>query len=466
MAGAALKAARKDLLAVALTCKTLSLSAIKLLWRRLDNFAPLLSLSPSFKHRQIELCGVIQRDEWDLLDRHAAHVREIVYDPGYSAVSPLVQMCLATRKSPLFTNLLRFRCFSRDVGPQILLFLSPSLLSVEITSQRMPSSSINGFIGLLFTECPRLSHLKAANLPPAMLSHLNGFQQLRSIDLRDLTGPITTAAFTTIAALPDLSSFITDLSGWSEIDFDGLQPGRSFTRLTHLEIHTTAALSRVHIPRLIPWIETTSMRSIVIAAPAPARRGDTDVSGTFPLICDTVCSRWAATLEALNLHGLRCTTVEEFSPLVCVSGLRTVKLDDVLTESLNDSRVLDVIKGWSNLVSLSFRTGTADCSFLQCIVQHCPNITELEVPFWPTTLPPLPEKPPTSHGLDKLTVVKVPGSTLAYIDVHLLARHLDLVFPRIRTIHCLRDSGWDQVDKLVKMCQDVRRRTMAMGGIS
>ncbi|KAF8188199.1 hypothetical protein K438DRAFT_979770 [Mycena galopus ATCC 62051] len=46
-----LKKQRRSLLHVALTCKSVSLPAIKVLWRRLDNILPLLRLLPSFGER-------------------------------------------------------------------------------------------------------------------------------------------------------------------------------------------------------------------------------------------------------------------------------------------------------------------------------------------------------------------------------------------------------------------------------
>ncbi|KAJ7633966.1 hypothetical protein B0H17DRAFT_510921 [Mycena rosella] len=267
MSVAQLKSARKDLLSVALTCKTLRPSAIRLLWRRLDNLVPLLSLCPSFQLTGprykpiIDLRGIIGSGGWDLLDRHAAHVREIEYDPGNVSISPLVQIRLAMRKCPLLPNLLRFRCIL-GLAPdaQILLFLSPSLLSVE-TSFRTTNSS-DAFVELLSNECSGLLHLKLVHHLPTGISH---FRQLRSLDLRDLFEPMTSTTFGMIAVLPELSSFTTDLRGWEGIDFDGLDAGSSFVRLAHLELRTTPALSRQHLPRLIPRIATTTMRSLVIS---------------------------------------------------------------------------------------------------------------------------------------------------------------------------------------------------------
>ncbi|KAJ7085210.1 hypothetical protein B0H15DRAFT_847402, partial [Mycena belliarum] len=472
MTAVELKTARKSLLSAALTCRTLRPSAVKLLWRRLDSFVPLLRLCPSFqvaRSGHLDLCGAVQSDEWNVLDRHAAHVREIVYDPGhrYTPLSPLAQMRLALRKMPLFPNLLRFQCPPNDAGTaEILLFLSPALSSVEISSARKNSS--DAFIELLCTDCPRINHLKLTNQLYPTTAHYKGFHQLRSLDLRKMSGLMTSAAFTQIAQLAALSSFTTDMIGWEEIDFDHLALGGSFKRLSHLEVRTNYVLSQLHLPHLIPFIDSTRLRSLVISAPWPLPRQSANLNGPdeFQPVRSAICTRWGATLETLELHGPRITAAD-FAPLACVGSLRNVKLDDVLTGALTAENFSDVLRGWPNLVSLSILTGTVDLGLLQCVEQHCPALTVLEVPFLLGTLPPLPETPPTSHGLSELVVVKQQGTTLgaSHREIPSLARHLDLMFPRIKEIRSRenRDPAWAQVQLLVKMCQDVRRRTMAMG---
>ncbi|KAJ7105951.1 hypothetical protein C8R44DRAFT_328984 [Mycena epipterygia] len=103
---------RRTLYSVAQTCKGLSHSALKLLWRRLDNLLPLLRLLPSLtlEGKIYHMPGLVGDAEWAIFDRHAAHVREIIYMQAARRVDPVVYVRLAMRKLPLLPNLERFEC--------------------------------------------------------------------------------------------------------------------------------------------------------------------------------------------------------------------------------------------------------------------------------------------------------------------------------------------------------------------
>ncbi|KAJ7642630.1 hypothetical protein DFH06DRAFT_1214027 [Mycena polygramma] len=151
---------RKTLLSATLTSRAIYHSAVKILWRRLENLLPLIRLLPSFEYRSghYSVAGFVGDAEWTGFDRHAAYVREIIYSKTFSGtINPLVYMRLAMRKSILLPNLSRFDCVSDRSGADILLYASPSLASVSLGS---PSpSDAEAFLNVLSAQDPRLSHV-------------------------------------------------------------------------------------------------------------------------------------------------------------------------------------------------------------------------------------------------------------------------------------------------------------------
>jgi hypothetical protein len=245
---------------------------------------------------------------------------------------------------------------------------------------------------------------------------------------------------------------------WDEVEFHETASRGSFLQLTHLEIETTAALSRRWIPAFFPILGTTRIRSLSVNTRANERYGANEVSDAFPVISRAICERWATSLETLHLQGLRYTSEADFSALACAINLRHVKLDDILSGSLTN--VLHVFAAWPHLISLSLSTGFVDIPFLQCIAEHCPALTALEVAFGPGELPATLLSPPApSHGLRQLTSIKTRAS--GSLDVHRLARHLDSLFPRLESIRSGGGGQWEELGKLVQMCQEVRRDTLA-----
>ncbi|KAJ7605411.1 hypothetical protein B0H17DRAFT_1120284 [Mycena rosella] len=297
--------------------------------------------------------------------------------PRNVSISPLVQIRLAMRKCPLLPNLLRFRC---------ILGLAP---------------------GRANTSLPLSLLVICRNLFPNDEFLRRVLEVTRSPDLFE---PMTSTTFGMIAVLPELSSN----------HFDGLDaaavcalsaPGNSAPPL-----HFAAAL-----PRLIPRIANRPPASSRHQRTATGRRLEQDVSDAFPLIGSAICSR--------------CAAAEEFG-LCLRQQPATVKLIGVLGEVGNDPIVLEVIKGWTNLVSLSILTGSVKFGFLKCIAQHCPAVTEL-------------------------SIVQTPAF---FVTISITRRapsagtHLDLLFPRVTIRTCNRYSDPDGTSR-----RDVRRRTMAMG---
>ncbi|KAJ7601550.1 hypothetical protein DFH06DRAFT_1262085, partial [Mycena polygramma] len=139
------KAERCSLLCSALMCRAMSPSAVKLLWRRLDNLVPLLRLLPSFTRANeiYGLLGNLNTPDSQLFDHHAAYVQEIVYKrvPDTIQIDPSVYLRLSLRNPPVLPNLRRLVC-SGAVPPSaaeiVVLMQSPlRVLGLQVTGHNV-----------------------------------------------------------------------------------------------------------------------------------------------------------------------------------------------------------------------------------------------------------------------------------------------------------------------------------------
>ncbi|KAJ6517707.1 hypothetical protein DFH09DRAFT_1373595 [Mycena vulgaris] len=450
---------RRSLYAVARTCKSFSSSAVKILWRRLDNLFPLLRVLPSFELNGgvYNLGGIITDSEWAAFDRCAAYVREIVYTETAHSVNSLVYVRLAMRTLPLLPNLLRFECIQSDPpGAEIILCISPSIAS--LTLQSTLTSSTETFLTMLSADSPNLSHLTLARHPAPILSVCGLFRTLKSVDLRSLRGSITPAAFLALGSIPDLQSFNTDMSGWNPAHLESIPSRSIFCALTHLTVNASPTHLQRNIGLFLPTIGTTQLRSIVIGA-SHGWDDERESAQTFTAIAHCIASRWSTAVEHLELASIACTP-DDFPAMHGITGLHTLNLKHTLRGALSDARVLTIAGTWAELITLSLEGAEADIEFMKCVAQHCGALQSLHVGWFPASLPPIATTPALSHPLKQLTFFRMAGHEARWnsVDLHLIARHLDRMFP-----HVIRITGesynhqWAEVGKLVSLCQDVRR---------
>ncbi|KAJ7469586.1 hypothetical protein FB451DRAFT_1559972 [Mycena latifolia] len=474
---AELKRLRGSLRAVALTCKGFSLSAVRTLWRRLDNFLPLLRLLPSFELRDdiYNLRGIVADAEWAVFDRYAAYVREIVYvdAPRNRSVNSLVYVRLAMHKLPLLPNLSRFECSVTDPpGGEIILCVSPSIISVTLQSRE--TSSTETFLDMLQPDSPHLAHLTIVNHPSQVLSVCGGFRTLKSLDLRRLSGD--SPGVVAIGSIPLLRSFTTDMSGWNAQELESTSARSIFHGLTHLSINAAPARLRLYIPSFLPLIGSTQLQSIAIVNAHAGildwdRDGGAPSAATFAALARCIAASWPASLKHLELIEIPCAQ-DDFVAMEGIASLQTLRIHETLRGPLSEARVLAIIATWSELTTLSLEGVEPDLEFFKCVAQHCGALRTLRTGYFPGTagLPALATTPVLAHPLKDLTFVNNMGHESRWnesrlnesrwnaLDLHLLARHLDRMFPQVETI---TGEGyghrWAEVAKLVSLCQDVRR---------
>ncbi|KAJ7642627.1 hypothetical protein DFH06DRAFT_1334012 [Mycena polygramma] len=291
------------------------------------------------------------------------------------------------------------------------------------------------------------------------MTFCNLFRSLESVELKSLTGPVTNDDFLAVASLPHLRSFATDLCGWDQIDFDSILLRSTFTALQNLTITAHHVALRRILPLFLPRIGAPSMISMAVLKSSPSYDTGTPGVETFTALSQCIATHWPTTLHTLRIQGVPCTPAE-FSPIEGLTKIHTLELKQALEGSLSDARILTIVRTWSELSALTIQGAEADIDFMKCLAQHCPMLRTLHVGFFPHPLADISTTPVLAHALVELRLFQlpVPESRWNAVDLHLLARHLDRLFPRIESVTGDGSNHrWKEVAKLVSMCQDVRR---------
>ncbi|KAJ7501255.1 hypothetical protein B0H11DRAFT_2189155 [Mycena galericulata] len=449
--------ARRCIYGVLLTCRGFFDCGVKILWASLDNFLPLLRLLPSFAllvdrdSRQVyHLPGSLGDADWAAFDRYAAYVKEIIYARPINAVDPLVYVRLATRGVTLLPNLSRLQYLVYEPSSaDILLAISPSITWIDLACY--PSTSrVETFLSMLSAKSFRLSHLYIWGYDGAALSSLKAFDALQSLELQTLEGPLSASELVEIGTMP-LQSFTTDMVGWDDLNFETIPPRSIFVGLVNLNVEAAGALLDRNIPLLLPRLGGSGMHSISIRR----RNAGLDNVNTCTVISEQISSRWAMSLKHLELREIPYT-LDAFSSMQALTQLETLTLQNVISTPLSETRVLAVVRALPALTALSIEGAEADLTFFTCVAQSCRALRELHVGCRQYKFPDsLSTTPALAHPLHTLRFFETKA-----VAPDLLARHLDRLFPRLARITGESSDPWDEVQKLVFMCQDVRRTAL------
>ncbi|KAJ7193144.1 hypothetical protein GGX14DRAFT_593264, partial [Mycena pura] len=519
-----LESQRQTLLWIALTCKDFLPSAIKFLWRRLDNLLPLLRLLPSFTERGGVYCLLrpIMPNEWTSFDRHTKHVREIVYDdiPDTIQVEPSVYLRLGLRNSPILPNVRRFACSGTTSGPsasETLLYMQSPLRVLELSSVGSMLNPIPGIsmemtramvVSSLREKPSQISHLLLVAQPVTIFDEGIPLGKVTSLEVARINGT-DPALLRRIGSLPHLRSFkadstcITDLairnlapelSGYTSSQFINSSGGSLFTELTDLRLNGDLARTDSPVALFLQVIGSDELQCLTLQkaqtweslAQAMGRGVRSEVPSAS--ILHTISHRWSKSLRQLDLEVYH--SYEAILELLgALPSLCSLKMSgDVLRIPVGKS-ICSMFAGLSEVGTLSLR-----CRFysqewdpplsfnlrsIAILARTCPRLRELDIPISASELPPLRT---ISLNLRTITINYsdfVLADTLA--NTIALARRLDQMFPRLSSLRydtsscgrravwsageAINPSGqvaaWAQVQELVLAFQDVRRVALA-----
>ncbi|KAJ7912971.1 hypothetical protein B0H13DRAFT_2005647 [Mycena leptocephala] len=465
-----LKAQRRAFLCIALTCKVLCKSAIKFLWRRLDNLLPLLRLLSSFTTRngRYGLFGSADSYEWKAFDRYAAYVQEIVYKdiPDAIRIDPSVYLHLSLRNSPLLPGLRRFVCPTsvRPSPSEILLYLQSPLNAMELGTYE-PGTLFSTDTGKM--AATRETIVSSLSAKPNQLSHL--ILHLTSLELRAMYGVMDAKILARIGSLPHLRSFTADSGCLTGLNLSNTHArlarssnssqteqvssrGGLFAHLTHLELelHPSLPYSSISLTKLRSLILGVRPKSKV-ARVVTSKNG----SATHPKVegdaLHTILSRWAKTLHRFHLEVDDSITAVS-NLLRRLPALRALRLSGVLHVP-DDADICAAFAGLPKLASLSLRCRARlpshPAESHSNTTPHPPIRHPLDIaiaiPSSPSSppsfssssgLPAFSSTPTIAHGLRTLRVHSHPSESGPSPIGNLVpfARHLDRLFPRLDTV--------------------------------
>ncbi|KAJ7744749.1 hypothetical protein DFH07DRAFT_942963 [Mycena maculata] len=509
---------RQSLLWIASTCRFLSPSAVKFLWRKLDNIIPLLFLLPSFAVRGgiYGLFGTMEAQDWGAFDRHAAFVKEISYENRrHIHIDPSVYVRLALRPTPVLPNLARLECGDTEtfVAAEAVLYMQSPLQTIELAGgDQMPNTTASMFTSMTLSSIYgsatviHLSILILDNQPFDILSEGISLTKLTSLELRRMKGNMSTALFRRIGSIRNLRSFTADTECLRAALANPFDSGRLvpmselFMELTHLHLNATqTSNSPILLLNFLRDIGTRNLRSLVLrrmaalpaSVPIPIRgatrgrgfRGSAVVrfpgSRVGQGYIHTIAHRWSRSLRRLDFD-FSYLHEEELTPVNTLKSLRSLTFSGRLSPLDSPPHSSLCTKLCAELPELEFLSLGLEWhpatwgSLLRppyvapsivdlfCLAEKCKGLQEIELPILTNALPPVSSTPAISHGLRKINVrsTKTPPDTLG------LARHLDRLFPRLNSVVCAEGgteekAAWAHVQNLVFVFQDVRRTALA-----
>ncbi|KAJ7159538.1 hypothetical protein C8R46DRAFT_1354245 [Mycena filopes] len=499
-----LQAHRRSLLWIALTCKDFSPSAVKFLWRRLDNLLPLLRLLPAFAITDgtYRVTRGLQTPEWECFNRHAALVQEIIHEdiPNTIQIDPSVYLHLAFRNSVVLPNFrsLALRPAARPSASEVLIYVHSPLQTIELEGGHAMSTEMVACFSVQLT----LRRLILVAQPFAALSaNAIPLEHLTSLELRDMQGIPDTKLFIQLGSLSHLRSFSTDFQSFQSL-IQGILPaepadspalrleqslhGTLFTTLARLSITGNFRLERSALLRFIPMIGNTALQSLILRRTAISSNLGFQNSAAR----DTACKRCDIALSSIanqqwsqNVRYLEITATgiydAVFTHLGRLSALQSLTLDGVLFIAYGNVNLFSALAGLAHLETLVFncRVHSTDPQIstqtplnmrhIANLAQTCPTLRELHVPISGREILVLSETPPMSHNLQTL-VVHSSDEPMVVSSAILLARHIDRLFPRLNSLRYEGGKGndeaiavaWAVIPELVFTFQDVRRTAL------
>ncbi|KAJ6518366.1 hypothetical protein DFH09DRAFT_1287579 [Mycena vulgaris] len=459
-----LSATRKSLLAAALTCTDFCAPALDILWRTIDNMSPLLKLLTALKptNGAYILSGIIPASDWARFHCYAQRVHRVAYRDGIPpiAMHPSVYPALAIlHPTPLLPNLtsIEYSGSLNSPSPETLLLVSPTILHVEISALDLSSATI--FFSTLAGVATQLSSLTIRNQPYGALEDtLSSFPQLRELNMRDMTGMIPTSFLTSLANLEHLVSLGIEINPPDYLSMLGvLWFGRfkSFPGLKHLKISCSslpllADFFQLFTPGVLETLfidgrSTSEIALVVTRSP-----------------WEEIAARWRSSLRHLEIiNVMTIAPPPTCEPLLTLRSLQVFSLRNCPSLSFGGSDVIGIARAWPEVRSLSIPSVTGiSIQTLPIFAQKCTHLTDLDISLATSVVPPFTTTPVCAHALQHLNVR---DSACPAGGVQLVARHLDRLFPRLRSV---RSEGpdkarWDELEGLLLIFQDLRLHALA-----
>ncbi|KAJ7720081.1 hypothetical protein DFH07DRAFT_1009021 [Mycena maculata] len=408
---------RKDLAALARTCKTFQDPALSFLWSKQDTLNNLLrSLPPHpwtetswrlpghLPGRQVRLTGPVEPADWEVPLVYALRIRTLTltsWPPDkFPTADTLQAISSGLPRDYLCPNL---RTISwepnRDtIFPYIMLLLCPRITEATIS---FPSPSSISLLPTLALAYPALTGLHIGG----NLSESEDAALLERIETFSATN-LDRAVFHHLSQLPSLRSL--RLYGG---ELQDLRPAHLPPDDTPQD-HPFPGLGR-------PPVAHHS------AKPSGRARGATGAAISEYLI-----------------------TGHELAALFCFANLVDVCLVPAIGFDIDDATAWDMARAWPNLQSLKLYTATEFCHLssmtlhgLRGLAKYCQALKHLAVTFDASMVPPTDDSPETRISQSSLVLLNVGAGAIT--DSATVARFLSDLFPNLETVATHGAERWE-----------------------
>ncbi|KDQ50410.1 hypothetical protein JAAARDRAFT_63183 [Jaapia argillacea MUCL 33604] len=447
---------KKDLLAMAMTCRSFVAPALDALWQNQSSLKPLLSTLPEslvgIRFESHKMVFYSRRyatvpDDWTRFQLYAPRIKKFqfygeVIDPG------LFFILKAYRPSNLLRNLSAI--YWSPICP-IDIFLGPSLSTICFTGTQ---STPETFSVSVPTLAPQLRSLEcyvmmSPNEGPALTNLISNLYRLEQVTIMSF---VSASAIAHLASLSSIREASFNFSG-EEVDPDvicSLLPNPSFSALRKLRVHVDE-LSL--LARILPHMHGAPLRSLHITAT------ETPTAANMRDLLVAVATTFSATLQSLriddeeedypgNLEG-RIITDDILSPALGLSNLTEFIINMGMSLDISLPFVQELAKSWTKLKRLDlsklYPLGDAPNLSIEAFVplaKFCPNLVDIAIHV-DARHDRVPHHGP--GGVSNHSVKSICADSCAIDQAPPVAAFLASLFPSLETVFS-HDGGFDDDD--------------------
>ena len=415
----------------------------------------------------------MQEADWDRYWYYARRVRDFIYPSDSGEDEKIVnhtKVRLAQLwKLPLLPALRRFVC--PDVqGPGLIihtLFLTHTLETVELRFVTDPEDvAIGSVLAAMVDETPLLKNLViCGTLSKLSLSFVSQFNNLQSLELKQMGPAIDSQFFHQLGTLKSLTTLTVDLLDSLSTDFPIDADG--FPALTTLCIMADFPVMNTVISNLSA--HKTDLSSLAFIGPPGSSTQGWEAQLTTLL--NKICDHWAASLISLTIDqesDWEQTTLAmtNITPVFRLPNLTSFCIDRYTMVFSND-HIRQFATAWPSLEALhlpqDMRIAPAGAepslSALFELTEMCPRLKRVQIPLHVKDVPAATAGDGPAHA-STLEELIVGSQTGLYTNAEMLAlaRCLDRRFPRVRSLKHMRNAidMWEKVYLMILTLRSAR----------
>ena len=421
----------------------------------------------------------MSKGDWDRLQYYSRKVKSLTFRDIDPRVHPTTYLRIAQlQSSTLFPSLRRLRFVLGDTSKShtfLSSFLLPLLDSVELINIRRFEDIIVGpFLATLSPKSQlqmpdRIVRQNGQISVDILKKSIAHYKHLESLELSDAFLMSDFSLWEVLGTLPCLKNFT--LKAFNPASHPAQAPANSkkkkkksqsvrpkyFEALESLFVKGSFLL----IQLLLCFIDSPCLNSIEVYPVINKDTGNHETEDFTPSMT-VIASKWSQSLKKLligsSFHAPHNAISEWFMLLTDLYEMETFHLLRWRMEDIDDD-VGYLAKSWPKLITLKVLPSDQtfmSLSTLRIIAESCPDLRHLSV-LLDSSIPPFDG---SSKGLDHKLEVLTLGRDFNQIPLEYqirMARHLDSIFPHLKSIE--RHSGdatWSIIE-VIKLCQDLRR---------